>query len=268
MITKFCKPFLIWVGGKSFLLSNIMPMVPEYPGRYIEPFTGGGAVFFAMHPDQALLSDSNAELVLAYQMVRDCPQEVMNILRQTYNEDTREFYYCARAQDWKSMPPEQVAARMIYLNRTCFRGEYRTNRNGEFNTPYGNRHRRIYKEKTILRASEALQSAEIVSADFRDALEKAHSGDFIFLDPPYPSLGWRREKFTRYTPGKFSRQDHIDLADGVRRLAEKGCYAMVTVSDSPFTRDLYSFGHIHAVNTHNCLSGTGERKQELIITTY
>lgn len=268
MITKFCRPFLIWVGGKTFLLPDILPLIPPYQGRYLEPFLGGGAVFFATKPDRALLSDSNKELVLAYQMVRDCPQEVMGYLQNTYTEDTRENYYRVRAQNWKAMSPEQGAARMIFLNRTCFRGEYRTNRNGEFNSPYGNRHRRIYKEKIILKASEALQSAEIVSADFRETLEKAQAGDFVFLDPPYPSLDWRQEKFTRYTPGKFSGQDHVDLAGEVRRLAAMGCYVMVTVSDSPFTRDLYSFCNIRAVDTHNCLTRTGERKRELIITTY
>ena len=133
--TVQARPILKWAGGKTQMLNNIVPKVPEKYGRYIEPFIGGGALFFALDPEQAVIADSNPELINMYREVANHVDDVIGYLRQYKN--TKEDFYSARELDWLKLPKAEAAARMIYLNKTCFNGLYRVNKKGQFNVPYG-----------------------------------------------------------------------------------------------------------------------------------
>ena len=124
-----------WAGGKAQMLKDIIPKIPEYKGKYIEPFFGGGALFFALRPDNAVIADSNPELINMYVQVATNVDAVIEKLK-TY-ENTEEMFYEIRALDWETLPQSEAAARTIYLNKTCFNGLYRVNQKGQFNTPFG-----------------------------------------------------------------------------------------------------------------------------------
>ncbi|MFV5334425.1 DNA adenine methylase [Acinetobacter baumannii] len=130
-----CRPLLKWAGGKTQLLTEITPKIPKKYGRYIEPFFGGGALFFALKPSNGIIADSNPELVNLYQSVADDVDGILDQLKQYQN--TEEVFYAVRSQDWKKLPNVEAAARTIFLNRTCFNGLYRVNKKGQFNVPFG-----------------------------------------------------------------------------------------------------------------------------------
>ena len=179
------KPILKWAGGKTQMLNDLLPKVPSSYGRYIEPFFGGGALFFALQPENAIISDSNPELINMYRQVADFPDEVIQCLKQY--ENTKEMFYNVRSQTWEALPKAEAAARTIFLNRTCFNGLYRVNKKGEFNVPYGKyKNPKICDQDALYVASDALKKAEILCGDYILVLEHyTKEGDFIFLDPPY-----------------------------------------------------------------------------------
>lgn len=192
-----CKPIMKWAGGKSQLLTELLPRIPNYTGKYIEPFFGGGALYLAFQPENAVVADSNPELINLYKQVADSVDSVIEKLKNYKN--TKEMFYEVRTQDWTKLSPEEAAARTIFLNRTCFNGLYRVNKKGQFNTPYGRyKNPTICDEKALRAASDILKKATIVCGDYLDVLhEYAQPGDFIFLDPPYiPVTEWG--DFKRY----------------------------------------------------------------------
>lgn len=174
------KPILKWAGGKTQMLNDLLPKVPSSYGRYIEPFFGGGALFFALRPENAIIADSNPELVNMYRQVANNLDDVIDYLKKYKN--TSEMFYQVRALEWTELPPAEAAARTIYLNRTCFNGLYRVNRKGQFNVPYGKYvNPKICDEENLHAVSKALQKAEIVCGDYLLVLEHyAKPGDFIF----------------------------------------------------------------------------------------
>ncbi|MDC4322220.1 Dam family site-specific DNA-(adenine-N6)-methyltransferase, partial [Acinetobacter baumannii] len=179
-----CKPILKWAGGKTQMLDSILPRFPDSYGKYIEPFFGGGAVFFALQPENAVIADSNPELINLYRTVADNVEAVINELKKFTN--TEEMFYEVRSQDWESLSPEAAAARTIYLNKTCFNGLYRVNKKGQFNVPFGKyKNPKILDEENLRAASSLLSKAKIICCDYSEVLEKfTFSNDLIFLDPP------------------------------------------------------------------------------------
>ena len=179
------KPILKWAGGKTQMLGELMPKVPASFGRYIEPFIGGGAMFFALNPKDAIIADSNPELINMYDQIANNVDEVISYL-QKY-ENTQEMFYAVRALEWKELSKSEAAARTIYLNKTCFNGLYRVNKKGQFNVPFGKYKSPNYCDvEALYAASEVLQKATIVCGDYLSVLkEYAQPGDFVFLDPPY-----------------------------------------------------------------------------------
>ena len=164
------KPILKWAGGKTQMLNDLLPKVPSSYGRYIEPFFGGGALFFALRPENAIIADSNPELVNMYRQVANNLDDVIDYLKKYKN--TSEMFYQVRALEWTELPPAEAAARTIYLNRTCFNGLYRVNRKGQFNVPYGKYvNPKICDEENLHAVSKALQKAEIVCGDYLLVLE-------------------------------------------------------------------------------------------------
>ena len=179
------KPILKWAGGKTQMLGDLIPKVPTSYGRYIEPFFGGGAMFFALQPENAVVADSNPELINMYRQVADHVDDVINYLKEY--ENTSEMFYAVRSLEWTSLPKAEAAARTIFLNKTCFNGLYRVNKQGRFNVPFGKyKNPKICDEDGLRAASEVLKKAEILCGDYLLVLEHyAQPGDFVFLDPPY-----------------------------------------------------------------------------------
>lgn len=261
------KPILKWAGGKTQMLGELIPKVPASYGRYIEPFFGGGAMFFALQPENAVIADSNPELINMYRQVASHVEDVIKYLR-TY-ENTSEMFYAVRSLEWTALPKAEAAARTIYLNRTCFNGLYRVNKQGRFNVPFGRyKNPKICDEEGLRAASEVLKKAEILCGDYILVLEHyAQPGDFVFLDPPYLPIS-EYSDFKRYTKEQFYEEDHIELARMVMTLHERGCHILLTNSNHPLVHELYAPFTIDVIQTKRHISCNGStRKGEDVIVT-
>lgn len=261
------KPILKWAGGKTQMLGELMPRVPKTYGRYIEPFFGGGALFFSLKPDNAIIADSNPELINMYLQVAHHVDDVIECL-QKY-ENTSEMFYEVRSLNWQTLPKAEAAARTIYLNKTCFNGLYRVNRSGQFNTPFGKyKNPKICDIDALRLASEALRKADILCGDYILVLEHyAQPGDFVFLDPPYLPIS-ENSDFKRYTKEQFYEDDHVELAKMIGTLHERGCYVILTNSNHPLVHQLYEQYKIEVIQTKRHISCHGDtRKGEDVIVT-
>lgn len=261
------KPILKWAGGKTQMLGNLLPKVPASYNRYIEPFFGGGAMFFALNPDHAIISDSNPELINVYRQVADDVEPVISCL-QKY-ENTQEMFYHVRNLEWQNLPGPEAAARTIYLNKTCFNGLYRVNKKGRFNVPFGKYKSPNFCDADALHtASGILKKAVIVCGDYLSVLrEYAKAGDFIFLDPPYLPVSEYAD-FKRYTKEQFYEEDHVDLAKEVLRLQELGCHVILTNSNHSLVHELYKPFTIEVIQTKRYIScsGNNRRGEDVIVT--
>ena len=228
--------FLKWVGGKARTAGLLAALAPPGTRRLVEPFMGSAAVFFALQPRRALLGDLNEELVVCFRAVRDDPGAVMALLDAMPN--TPEHFRCVRAQAPAALSAAERAARVIYLNKTAFRGLWRVNRHGAFNVPYGAYDRPLFNRATLLGASAALAAAEIVAADFDGLLDRVGPGDWVYLDPPYVPAGGYSD-FRRYTAGQFRRGDHERLSARCRELDLAGAAFLLTNTDNDEARALY-----------------------------
>lgn len=261
------KPILKWAGGKTQMLNDLLPKVPSSYGKYIEPFFGGGAMFFALQPKNAIIADSNPELINMYREVAANIDEVIRYLRKY--ENTSEMFYAVREQEWTQLPKAEAAARTIFLNRTCFNGLYRVNKQGKFNVPYGKyANPKICDEDGLKAASEALKKAEILCGDYLLVLDHyAQPGDFVFLDPPYLPISEYAD-FKRYTKEQFYEEDHVELAKIIMRLHERGCHIILTNSNHPLVHELYAPFTIDVIQTKRHISCNGStRKGEDVIVT-
>ena len=261
------KPILKWAGGKTQMLGNLLPKVPGSFGRYIEPFFGGGAMFFALQPENAVIADSNPELINMYWEVAGHVENVIQCLKRY--ENTSEMFYAVRSQEWTTLPKAEAAARTIFLNRTCFNGLYRVNKQGQFNVPYGKyKNPKICDEDGLRAASEALKKADILCGDYLLVLEHyAQQGDFVFLDPPYLPISEYAD-FKRYTKEQFYEEDHIELAKRIMILHERGCHIILTNSNHPLVHELYAPFNIDVIQTKRHISCNGStRKGEDVIVT-
>jgi DNA adenine methylase len=225
-----------WPGGKRELLRYLLPLFPERPSRYFEPFVGGGAVFFALRPVQAMLSDCDADLINCYAAVRDDPKAV--IAKLAVMRNTAEDYYRVRAS--RPTSPSGRAARTLYLAKLSFNGIYRKNRDGEFNVPYGHKsHLAVCDKPSIIAASAALQSARTDCVDFEVALRQARPNDVIYLDPPY-TVAHGNNGFVKYNAKIFSWSDQERLASIAVDLVRRGCRVVISNADHPSIIRLYS----------------------------
>lgn len=231
------RPFMKWVGGKGQLLTQLWPHLPQNFGRYHEPFLGGGAVFFALRPRQAVLSDVNRELIECYTAVRDSVEDVIGALKNHRYE--REHYYAVRSQNPTALPAAERAARTIFLNRTGFNGLYRVNRSGQFNVPFGRYTNPLICDENNLRAcSRALAGADLRVQDFTLASESMRPGDLTYFDPPYVPVS-ATANFTGYSANGFNNSDQARLARVFMRLVENGVHALLSNADVPSLRALY-----------------------------
>jgi DNA adenine methylase len=245
--------------------------VPERFGRYVEPFVGGGALFFelAHRITTVTLGDTNERLVRTYAGLRDDVSAVVRLLRDYPYE--RGFYERMRDIDVDALDDVGVAAWMIYVNRSSFNGLYRVNKSGRFNVPFGRYDNPTICDEPRLRAcSVALASARIVLADFEETIKDAQAGDLVYLDSPYAPLS-KTSSFTAYTKDGFSEQDHVRLRDSALLLKERGAYVILSHSDCELTRDLYlpSRFHVHPVLARRNINSKGGSRGaigELVIT--
>jgi len=273
------KPFVKWVGGKRQLLKqfrelNLYPPECFNPesNTYFEPFVGGGAVFFDLLPKHAELSDTNRELVMTYNVIKDNVDGLIKSLKKhIYN---KEYYLGVRAQDINELSDIEVASRFIFLNRTGFNGMYRVNKSGQFNVPFGRyKNPLICDENNLLKVSEALQGITITHRDYKDVLELAKIGDFIYFDPPYYPLN-PTSSFTAYTAKGFFEKEQIELRDTFVKLHERGCFVMLSNSDTPFINELYS--GLEGVSVNKIIAGRainskGSKRgkiNEVLVTNY
>lgn len=264
------KPPVKWAGGKTQLIPQFEPLFPkkEY-NLYIEPFVGGGAVFFHLLPHQAILIDSNEELINFYLVVHDHLEELLRDLRK--HKNTREYYYSVRALDPQELSPVERASRFLYLNKTAYNGLWRVNSQGKHNVPFGRyKNPKIVDEPNLRSVAEALKHAQIICDDFSRVLEFARPGTFVYLDPPYYPLS-ETANFTGYTADAFGPEDQKRLAAVFRELDRSGCLVMLSNSDTPFIRELYSGYDIQAVYARraiNCKSNRRGSITELVIRNY
>ena len=235
----FASPFVKWAGGKRRLVPAILSAGPRSFLRYLEPFVGGGAVALALAHPTMLLNDANSELINTYRVVRGDVDSLMQLLDQYRTRHSESYYYEIRQQNSDLLSPLEQAARLIYLNKTCFNGLYRVNRAGQFNVPYGqNVAPTLYEETKLRRSSEALRGAELFTGDYRSFLdEHARAGDFIYLDPPYVPVG-KYSDFKRYTKEQFRGDNQEELAQLYNNLIERGCYPLI--SNSWTAHELYA----------------------------
>ncbi len=264
-------PFLKWAGGKGQLLPPILSRMPaEIVGTYVEPFIGGGAVFFELarlgRITRAKLFDRNAELIATYRAVRDDVEAVIAALARHHNDE--EHYYDVRALDPQDLEPAERAARTIFLNRVGFNGLYRVNASGEFNVPFGRyKNPRICDEHGLRLASQALRIAEIEVADFEESCARVEPGDVVYLDPPYLPVS-RTASFTSYS-GAFGEDDHRRLASVFASLVDRGAFALLSNSDTKLARQLYAGFKITTVQATRAINSKADRRgavREILVT--
>lgn len=267
-------PFVKWAGGKGRLLSQLRPLLPtgiEHM-RHVEPFVGGGALFFSRRPRRALLSDINPALVATFVAIRDDVEGVIGGLRQLTKRHSKARYYEVREQYNRGRQGAvNRAATFIYLNKTCFNGLHRVNRKGEFNVPVGSyQNPRILNEDGLRAASEALRGAHLRCAPFDALLEHAKPGDFVYFDPPYEPVS-RTASFTSYASGGFTQDDQGRLRDVFVELDRRGCKLMLSNSDVPFIHELYSRYAVDTVAAPRAINCNGKKRgrvSEVVVRNY
>ncbi len=280
--TKKIKPFLKWAGGKTQLLEQYAPLFPREFNGYHEPFVGSAAVYLrlcglsAADPlrsplNRVRLTDSNDELINAYRAVRDQPHSLMALLAEHKRLHDQAHYYQVRAQKPNALSPIERAARLIYLNKTCFNGLYRVNRAGQFNVPMGRyQNPGLFDAEDLQRVSRALQRVELEVMDFRSVVQHARRGDFVYFDPPYLPVT-RTAHFTRYTDQPFGEAQQCELAEVFRALDRQGCCVMLSNSWTPFILELYrDFNciEVKAARAINSKAAGRGRVSEVVVVNY
>lgn len=261
------QPFLKWAGGKSAIAERIAALLPRDTRRrvYREPFLGGGAMFFHLQPEKAHLSDAIADLIATYEVVRSSVEPLIKRLIDLREAHSVERYYEIRDRfnAEKDASKLERAAWLIYLNKTCFNGLFRTNKNGEFNVPAGRfKNPGVVDPAKLRLAAAVLARAELACEPFTRLLATAEAGDVIYMDPPYVPLS-KTSSFSSYSEGAFSEADHRELAQVFRELDERGCLLAQSNSDTPLVRDLYEGFDITPIIAPRAISSKASTRGEI-----
>lgn len=247
------KPPLKWAGGKRWLVANHSRLFPREFACYREPFLGGGAVFFHLAPQRAVLSDANVRLIQCYSAIKTDWKAVWQALRQLERRHSDEFYYEVREREFSNRHRE--AARFIYLNRTCFNGIYRENLKGVFNVPRGTKDSVTFADDDFHLVASQLKKSKLFHGDFSMNILQAEQGDFVFVDPPY-TVRHNNNGFVKYNQKIFSWNDQIRLRDDVRVAAEKGAKILVTNANHASILELYKgIGQTKILSRASVISG-------------
>ena len=262
-------PILKWVGGKRQLLPEIAKYVPDSYSLYVEPFLGGAAVLLHEQPAQARVNDSNAELINVYKCVKESASELIETLEehaQRNAEQGSEYYYSVRALDrsekYRELSDVQRAARILYLNKTCFNGLFRVNSAGQLNVPYGKyKNPNIVYREQIFALEKYLNEAEVDMrcGDYKDCLVDLPQDGFVYLDPPYMPLS-QTSSFTGYTQEGFGYQDQVTLRDECLKLREQGIAFLQSNSDCEAIRELYKDFEIHTVSARRAVNSKAAKR--------
>lgn len=269
--------FLKWAGGKLQLIEQFENLFPPDFCNYYEPFIGSGAVFFYLKskskPNKVILSDTNEELINCFAVVRDKPSELIEVLLNHRKRHSKQYYYEVRDLESERLDSVSRAARMIYLNKTCFNGLYRVNSKGEFNVPFGDyKNPSIFNRNTLYRASQMLQDAALRVMTFDKVLDFAGKDDFVYFDPPYIPLS-KTSSFTRYSKSEFSIKEQNQLSEVFRALDSMGCFVMLSNSDHSLIRELYRDydKNIVVVKAKRKINSVGSKRgaiNEIVVTNY
>lgn len=261
-------PFLKWAGGKRWLAPIIEKQVRQISGRYIEPFLGSGAVFFRLQPKEALLNDTNEDLINTYQAIQENYTLVVKHLKRHHQLHSSEYYY--RTRDYSPRCKFRRAARFVYLNRTCWNGLYRVNLKGVFNVPVGTKSSVLLPGDNWSQVSQCLKNARLTSGDFEPVIDQAIAGDLVFADPPY-TVKHNHNGFVKYNESLFSWTDQERLSVALWRAAERGVTIISTNANHISVRALYKDKFkLRTMERNSVLSGDPKFRgkfQELLIVS-
>jgi DNA adenine methylase len=267
MTTTLAKPFVKWAGGKQALSDLIVERFPAGYETYFEPFLGGGSVLLTAGPNRAVVSDLNEWLISTYFAIRDDWRKVAAILDSLPN--TKEDFLRIREASGTEKRRWHRAAFFIYLNKTCFRGLYRVNRQNQFNVPYGAYERRYYDPENLEAVAASLQTVEFRVGDFELAIDGIKPGDFVYFDPPYYKLGGFSD-FNRYTANQFREPEQLRLAALCRELDNRGIRWLLSNSDTKFVRSLFNGFRISEISSRRDINLHSHKRDvvELIVSNY
>ena len=264
-----CSPFLKWAGGKRWFVKNHLDKAPKTFGTYFEPFLGGASMFFALSPNNAILSDFNSNLINCYQAIKEEPNTVYQYLIQHHLLHNKEYYYEIRTTQFENR--FQRAAQFIYLNRTCWNALYRVNLKGQFNVPIGTKTNVILDTDDFTRISNLLKNVNLVSCDFEKTINKAKENDFIFVDPPY-TVKHNNNGFVKYNETMFSWEDQIRLSQALKRAHSRGANFLMTNAYHQSVIDLYQNDfQLSKVSRHSVIASESTRRglyDELLVKNY
>ena len=273
---KLVAPVLKWVGGKRQLLDTLKPLFPKGYKSYCEPFIGGGAVLFSIQPKNAYVNDINAELINVYNVIQNDVDELIELLKLMKNDS--KFFYEIRDWDrdrekYQSLSEVQKAARIIYLNKTCYNGLYRVNNAGEFNSPFGSyKNPNIVNEPVLRAVSNYFNKANIhfTTGDYSLVLKNIPKGTFVYLAPPYDPIS-TSSNFTGYSRGGFGREEQIRLKAFCDKLDSRGIKFMLSNSATEFILDQYQNYKITRVQAKRSINSVGSKRgnvDEVVVTNY
>lgn len=273
---KLVTPVLKWVGGKRQLLDTLTPLLPKRVTTYCEPFVGGGAMLFHMQPKIAFVNDINSDLILVYTVIKNDVESLIAALAEYKNE--ADFFYSVRDWDrdkakYESLTDIERAARIIYLNKTCYNGLYRVNNAGEFNSPFGSYKNPNIINAPVLRAVSSYFNAATIhfsSTDYAEVLSSLPKGAFVYLDPPYDPIS-ATSNFTGYSRGGFTQDDQIRLRECCDELTKRGIKFMLSNSSTPFIREQYAAYNITIVQAKRAINSVASKRgdvDEVVVRNY
>lgn len=276
---QLVQPFLKWAGGKRQLLPEIRKYIPEEFDTYYEPFVGAGAVLFDLQPEKAVINDKNTELVNVYHVIKYEIDELIQELQKHEDGNNAEYFYEIRSKDrepgYKDLSPAVRAARILYLNKTCFNGLFRVNSKGYFNVPFGKYKNPKIVNEDVLRAVHSYLHAhdvQITEMDFTEAAAGAKAGDFVYFDPPYDPLS-ETASFTSYSLDGFRKEDQLRLRDLCVELDQKGIKFLLSNSATDFIVQIYSEKgfHIEKVSASRNINSVASKRgkiEEVLVRNY
>lgn len=266
---KLVSPFVKWVGGKRQLMDSIMGVIPKNIKNYtyVEPFIGGGAVFFYLQPKNAIINDYNSELINVFNVIKDNLEELIVDLKKHKNDS--DYFYDLRKLDRSEIFDEigkiERASRLIYLNKTCYNGLYRVNNAGEFNSPFGRyKNPNIVNEPVLRAVSLYLNSnnVQILNTDYDDILKGLDKNSFVYLDPPYHPIS-ESSNFTGYIQGGWNISDQVRLREACDDLTRRGVKFLLSNSASDFIKDQYREYNISLVKAKRIINSDAEKRGEV-----
>ena len=265
MQNKQIEPFLKWPGGKRWIAKKYKEYFPKEYNMYIEPFLGSGAVFFSLQPKEAILSDINKELINLYVIMRDNPKELKGQLVYHQERHTKEHYY--KIRDVILTDNLKCAGRLLYLNRACYNGMYRVNKQGKFNVPIGTKNNFTYDIDQFDQYANCLKHATLICGDFYEIINKAKKNDFIFADPPYATSG--KANFTKYNDELFVWQDQLRLHEALVNAKARGAKIVLTNVYCKEIIEMYKNDgfYVHILQRSSNIADKRGKVKELMITS-